>query len=94
MFLKQASTIKDVNPTQENINYKLLHYYKHTQKLRFDEYEYEQSKYLQNRIDEITPAVTNKKSSTVWKTINEISGRKSTNRANIKTTDNQDKIQK
>ena len=88
-LLKQAAAIKDGNPTQENINY-----YKLTQKILFDAYDCEQSKYLQNRIDEITSTVTNKKSATAWKTINEISGRKSTNKAKIKATDNQDRIQK
>ena len=88
-LLKQAAAIKDGNPTQENINY-----YKLTQKILFDAYDCEQSKYLQNRIDEITSTVTNKKSGTAWKTINEISGRKSTNKAKIKATDNQDRIQK
>ena len=50
-LLKQASTIKEGNPTQENINC-----YKQRQKQLLDAYDYEQSKYIHNRIDEITSA--------------------------------------
>ena len=57
MLLKQASTIKEGNPTQENINC-----YKQRQKQLLDAYDYEQSKYIHNRIDEIASAVTNKNS--------------------------------
>ena len=47
-------------------------------------YESEQKKYIQNKIVEITNATANQKSSQAWKYVNEISGRKTTNKAKLK----------
>ena len=44
-------------------------------------YENEQNDYIENKIEEIQNAATNKKSALAWKTVNEISGRKKTNKA-------------
>ena len=46
-----------------------------------------------NKIEEIENAVTNKKSALAWKTINEVSGRKHSNKAKLKATSEKERIQ-
>ena len=69
--LRRMAEIKNAEPTANNIN-------------NFDSardtltaaYEKEQKNYIQEKIEEITKAATNQKSSQAWKAVNEISGRK------------------
>ena len=46
-----------------------------------DKYDTEQEIYLQSKIDEIKMAVSNKKSAMAWKAVNDVSGRKKSNKA-------------
>ena len=55
-------------------------------------YEKEQNEYIQLKIDEIKNAVTNKKSALAWKAINEISGRKKSNKARMKAKNDKECI--
>ena len=55
-------------------------------------YESEQKKYIQNKIDEITNASTNLKSSKAWEAVNEISGRKTTNKAKLKAKNETERV--
>ena len=71
--------MKDQNPTPERIqNFKLL------QSSFVNLYKNEQNDYIENKIEGIQNAATNKKSSLALKTVNEISGRKNTNKAKLK----------
>ena len=45
-------------------------------------YEEEHTPYIQNKINEINNAVNNTKSALVWKAVNEVSGRKKSNKGN------------
>ena len=77
--LHEAAKLKDQNPTPERIkNFKLI-------QISFVKlYENEQNDYIENKIEEIQNAATNKKSDLAWKTVNEISGIKKTNKAKLK----------
>ena len=55
-------------------------------------YESEQKKYIQNKIDETTNATTNQKSSEAWKAVNEITGRKTTNKAKLKAKNETERV--
>ena len=55
-------------------------------------YESERKKYIQNKIDEITNATTNQKSSEAWKAVDEISGRKTTNKAKLKAKNETERV--
>ena len=55
-------------------------------------YEVEQTKYLQNKINIISNTASNKKSAEAWKTVNEISGRKSGNRAKLKASSQKERV--
>ena len=57
-------------------------------------YVEEQEAYVQSKIDIITRASANKKAKLTWDTVNEISGRKSTNKAKIRAKDDNDRLQK
>ena len=71
--------MKHQNPTAERIkNFKLI------QSSFVKLYENEQNDYIENKVEEIQNAATNKKSALAWKTVNEISGRKKTNKAKLK----------
>ena len=56
-------------------------------------YAAEQTIYLQSKIDQITSAVSNKKAAIAWKTVNEISGRKSCTRAKLKASSQEERLQ-
>ena len=59
-----------------------------------DTYINEQTKYLQKQIDDIKTAADNKKSAIAWQIVNNITGRKTTNRSKIKAKDDKERIQK
>ena len=52
----------------------------------------EQTKYIQNQIDEIRKSVEDRQSRIAWQTINEVSWRKSTAKAKLKATKEQERI--
>ena len=56
-------------------------------------YATEQKKYIESKIQEIKDASDNKQSATAWQIVNEISGRKSSNRAKLKANSNEERIQ-
>ena len=70
--LNKAAQLKESQPSPVNIT----HFSNTLAKLK-ETYELEQTEYLQRKIDNITNAVSNQKSAIAWKTVNEISGRKS-----------------
>ena len=78
--LYQAAQLTNYCPSEVNTeSYNLAH------KLLYDTYDTEQEIYLQSKIDEIKMAVSNKKSALAWKAVNDVSGRKKSNKAKIKT---------
>ena len=52
----------------------------------------EQAVYMQNQIDKIRDSVEDRQSRIVWQTINEVSRRKSTAKAELKATNQQERI--
>ena len=52
----------------------------------------EQTEYIQNQIDKIRDSVEDKQSRIAWQTINEVSRRKSTTKAKLKATNQQERI--
>ena len=80
--LHEAAKLKDQNPMPESIkNFKLI------QSSFVKLYENEQNDYIENTIEEIQNAATNKKSA-----VNEISGRKKTNKAKLKAKNEKERI--
>ena len=59
-----------------------------------DTYINEQTKYLQKQIDDIKTSADNKKSAIAWQIVNNITGRKTTNRSKTKAKDDKGRIQK
>ena len=55
-------------------------------------YRNEQTTYLQNKIDQISNASVNQQSAQAWKTVNGISGRKSTNRSKLKASSEEERL--
>ena len=77
--LHQAQHVKESSPTPENIL--LLNEARSALK---DAYRIEQTNYLQSKITKIKNSSANKQSAEAWKTVNEITGRKSSNASKIK----------
>ena len=75
------------NPTNTN-----------AQKLKTAHYQFagiyvkEQTEYIQNQIDKIRDSVEDRQSRIAWQTINEVSIRKSTVKANLKAANQQERI--
>ena len=85
--LHEAAKLKYQNSTPERIkNFKLL------QSSFVNLYENEQNDYIENKIEEIQNAETNKKSALAWKTVNEIIGIKKTNKAKLKVKNKKERI--
>ena len=55
-------------------------------------YDLEQQNYINKKIYEIQMAATNKKSALAWQTINEISGRKKSNKSKLKANNDNERI--
>ena len=53
----------------------------------------EQTDYVQNKIGEIKNAMCNKKSALAWKIVNEVSGRKNSNRTKLKANSGKERNQ-
>ena len=85
--LHEAAQLKDSQPSPENI----CHFNDARAALK-DTYEAEQTEFIQRKIDQITNAVSNKRSAVAWKSINEISGRKSCNRAKLKASSQEERV--
>ena len=56
------------------------------------QYLNEQTEYIQNQIDKIRDSVEEMQSRIAWQTINEVSSRKSTAKAKLKATNQQERI--
>ena len=67
--LKEAAQINDSNPSQDNLSK-----YEHAKQILYETYDRVQENHIQMKIEEISTAVVNNKSSLAWKTVNEISG--------------------
>ena len=87
--IQQTARLKDNQPTTENIRNCLQ-----AQNILVNSYEEEETQYFQNKINEINNAVSNTKSALSWKAVNEVSGRKKSNKGNIKATSDIERIQK
>ena len=85
--VKAASKCNRKNPTNTNA-LKL----KKTQKELANIYLKEQTEYIQNQIDNIRDSVEDRQSRIAWQMINEVSRRKSTTKAKLKATSQQDRI--
>ena len=85
--VKTASRCNRKNPTNANA-LKL----KKAQNELANIYLKEQREYIQNQIDKIRDSVVDRQSRIAWQTINEVSRRKSTAKAKLKATNQQDRI--
>ena len=56
-------------------------------------YQREQEEYVTRKIEEIEDAISFKKSALAWKSVNEVSGRKKSNRAKLKANSEKERIQ-
>ena len=87
-ILHQAAEIKNSDPTSENIKK-----FTDAQNVLTKMYENEQTEYVTRKIDVIKNAISFKKSALAWKTVNEVSGRKNTEKAKIKANSEKERIQ-
>ena len=85
--MKKASKCNRKNPTNTNTQ-KLK---KKAQKELASIYLKEQTEYIQNQIDKIRDSVEDRQSRIAWQTINKVSRRKSTAKAKLKATNQQQK---
>ena len=85
--VQEAAKARNTNPNAENTAK-----FKAAQAQLTETYEREQTEYLQSKIDEIEKASSNKKSAVAWKTVNEISGRRSANTAKLKATSEEERL--
>ena len=86
--VKTASKCNTRNPA--NINALKL---KKTQKELPNIYLKEQTEYIQNQINKIRDSVEDRKSRIAWQTVNKVSRRKSTAKAKLKATSQEERIQ-
>ena len=78
--------MKNSLPSTKNIDR-----FKETQTSLKDAYKHEQTNYLESKISDIRTAATNRKSAKAWKTINEITVRKSSNRSTLKAKNQEER---
>ena len=81
--------MKNRNATKANIRK-----HKQAQKDLETKYLNEQQKHIQSQIDRIENASENKQSSLAWQTVNEITGRKKSIKAKIKTSNQEERLKK
>ena len=86
-LLKQASNMKKSNPTKSNFSK-----YKKAQKDLVASYELKQRNYVLSQIDKIKNAAENRQSSVAWKTVNEVTGRKSTSKSKLKASSQEERL--
>ena len=87
-IIHKSAQLKESSPTQMNIN-KFIN----AQEYLVNSYDLEQQNYINKKIYEIQNAATNKKSALAWETINEISGRKKSNKSKLKANNDNERIQ-
>ena len=87
-ILHQTAELKNSDPTQRNIKNFIGAQHSLT-----NMYEREKEEYVTRKIDEIQNAISFKKSTLAWKTVNEVSGRKTSNKAKLKVTSEKERIQ-
>lgn len=85
--LSEAATAQNANPRDLN-----KAKFKRAQASLSALYDAEQQAYLQSKIDLISNASPENKAATPWKTINEICGRKSTSKAKMKASSQQERL--
>ena len=87
--LKSATKLLEDNPTRSN---------KRKQKQALidltDIYTTKQEEFVQSKINQIQQASANKQSAVAWQVINELSGRKSSNKSKIKAKNQEERLQK
>ena len=88
-ILKQKSEMKNKNPSAAAS----LEVKEAIAQLKIA-YEETNQEYVQNKINEIKQAADNKQTALAWKIVNEISGRKSSNRGRLKATSQEDRLDK
>ena len=86
--MKAVSKCNRKNPTNTNV-LKL----KKAQNELANIYLKEQTEYIQNQIDKIRDSVEDRQSKIAWQTVNRVSRRKSTARAKLKATSQEQQIQ-
>lgn len=87
--LKAALYQRDTNPSREN-----RYRYRAAQTKLKHTYRTEQETYINSKIELIENSAINKQAALAWKTVNEISGRKSSNKAKLKASDQKERIDK
>ena len=85
--LLDAAQMKNSIPSDENSTN-----FSNARSALTETYQKEQIEYLQKKVDTIKDATSNKKSAIAWKTVNEISGRKSTNKAKLKASSQDERL--
>ena len=85
--LEEAIETHSERPTRTNTT----ELKKARQKLK-STYQSEQQSYLNSKIKDIEDASANEQSATAWQIVNEISGRKTTNKAKLKAADNEERV--
>ena len=86
--LHQAQLMKESLPSPENI--RLFNEARFSLK---EAYRDKQKSYLEGKISQIRNSATNKRSAEAWKTVNEITGRKSSNSSKLKAASQEERIQ-
>ena len=89
MSLKEKSATKNSNPTTTSITE--FNEARAQLKATYDE---QHVKYIQSEIQLINHAAANKQSALAWKTVNEISGRKSSNKSKLKANSQTERLTK
>ena len=79
--LKKASNLKRTKPTKSN-----MAKFKKAQKDLVETYESEERLYVLSQIDKLKNAAENRQSSVAWKTVNEITERKTSSNSKLKAT--------
>ena len=87
-LLHQAQQMKESSPSPENI--RLFNEARFSLK---EAYSDEQKSYLESKISQIRNSATNKRSGEAWKTVDEITGRKSSNSSKLKAASQEERIQ-
>ena len=87
--LKKASIEKNQNPSREN-----RYQFRRAQNGLKQTNQIEQETYVQSKIDLINNAAINKQAALAWQTVKEISGRKSSNQAELKAANQRERIEK
>ena len=85
--LKKASNLKRTKPTKSN-----MAKFKKAQKDLVETYVSEQRLYVLSQIDKLKNAAENRQSSVAWKTVNEVTGRKTSSNSKLKATSQEERL--